>query len=371
MRKVVIVAHIDDPYSGGGVCLINQCKALGSEKVRAVVLFRDCPLRKVLSSLGIKVILCPNVTLNIKCLFDSFKNFIDTFPPNKTIIHTHTERTSVCLNPVFWLLRYTVVTTVHRSLLSGSPWGGVKGKIFLFLENLVLRRFTSLVATVSKSLMIELINQRKIPESRIVTVHNCVAQSQFVPKEKKRKKSEIIILSILRFAPEKGFMFFVSDPFLKLCDEIGRPIRLVLLGDGPYREYFESLAKIAYNERPIELVLMGTVQNVHEYLENSDLYFQPSKSEAFCLAAVEASLYSLPIFTSSLPVFDEVFQEYSGHFKLPILGEDLAIEDVARNVNLALKGPRFGKKFVWREYPFSLSKHKENLDSMYKLLEKI
>lgn len=92
--------------------------------------------------------------------------------------------------------------------------------------------------------------------------------------------------------------------------------RLTIVGDGPLREDLESLAgSLGVRER-VEFTGFVDREEVYRILAASDLYVQPSHSEGFCVALVEAMACNLPVVVSDIPVLHEVVDE-AGSYAAP------------------------------------------------------
>ena len=368
-KKVLIVAHIDDPFSGGGQCVLSQCKALKKMRLGSVTLFKDTELASIIRGYGITVHIVPNLLIRPIAWLKFFFLFLYSARQESNIIHTHTERTSILLNPIFRILQLKVVTTLHRSLLHGSPWGGIKGKVFLFLESLTLRFFTNTIVSVSSSLKDELLLERGINPKSVVVVYNAVPFRYVPPKNNSKKFDDIHIISILRFAPEKGYDYFLSGQFLDFCSSLKRPIRLSLLGDGKLRGEFAIKASCLYKNFDIRLNVPGIVSDVHSWLSEADIYFQPSRSEAFGLGLIEASCHSIPIVTSDLPVFTEIMLGYAGHYSIACHGRKNLNVKQKHMLKNAIMRKRVGERFYWKVYPYPLERHERELEKIYEKLE--
>ncbi|WP_255167311.1 glycosyltransferase [Natrononativus amylolyticus] len=83
-------------------------------------------------------------------------------------------------------------------------------------------------------------------------------------------------------------------------------VHLTLVGDGPRRAALESLAAdLGVADRT---TFTGTVprEAVYRTVAASDLFVLPSRSEGFCVAAVEAMACGVPVVVSDIPVLREV-----------------------------------------------------------------
>jgi len=366
---MVIVADISDLYSGGGISLFNSLRYLKG-RIEFVVLTKRGTLFSALISYGIDVYVvdCRSKydVFFVKKVLRLLKNMCcDSY------VVTHSERTSVLLNPFLYLFGYSVITVIHRSLLMGSPWESrVKGAIHLFAETFVLKYCTNLIVPVSQSMANELIDVRGIHSSKVHVVENCVDVESLLIRSCEKRNNTIFpvfsdtsdyftILSILRFDFVKGVDFFSSDTFMNFLDElyaiIGMRIRVVLLGDGRLLNTIKSKLSLC-EKKYVNFSLPGNVTNVSDYLAYSDLYFQPSRSEAYGLSVVEASLYDVPIIVNKLPVFEEVLYGYKKSIHLSLFDEldvkDLVaqLQKLGLNKNIESIKPSYSG---WDWYPHS------------------
>lgn len=83
-----------------------------------------------------------------------------------------------------------------------------------------------------------------------------------------------------------------------------KQIRLLIVGDGPYREELERVAtRLAASHR---VEFLGQRNDVHSLLRCSDLFAFPSASEGLPNAVIEAALSELPIIASNIPPVTEI-----------------------------------------------------------------
>ncbi|MDG5759866.1 glycosyltransferase family 4 protein [Natronococcus sp. A-GB1] len=107
----------------------------------------------------------------------------------------------------------------------------------------------------------------------------------------------------------------VLRAFASLADEHPES-RLTIVGDGPLREELESLADSLGVRARVEFTGFVDREEVYRILVASDLYVQPSLSEGFCVALVEAMACRLPVVVSDVPVLHEVVGE-AGSYATP------------------------------------------------------
>ncbi|MFC0146277.1 glycosyltransferase [Pectobacterium cacticida] len=89
-------------------------------------------------------------------------------------------------------------------------------------------------------------------------------------------------------------------------------INIVIIGDGSQREFFKNYIKRLDLEK--QVILYGKVKNGAIYSSLFDVYVQPSLSEGFGLAVIEAILNKTPVVCSDIPVFKEMFNSNEVEF---------------------------------------------------------
>lgn len=96
------------------------------------------------------------------------------------------------------------------------------------------------------------------------------------------------------FATSKNY-FFLIDVFILLQSENPDAV-LLLVGDGVLFNQIQDYIK----EKRVEsyLILVGNVDNVHEYMQAMDAFIFPSVYEGFGIVAIEAQSVGLPVFAS-------------------------------------------------------------------------
>lgn len=110
-----------------------------------------------------------------------------------------------------------------------------------------------------------------------------------------------IITHISNFRPVKRIMDLIRA-FALIHEEV--PSRLVMIGEGPEREKAENLAReLGVLE---DVVFLGKTTEVERILCLSDLFFLPSESESFGLAALEAMAAKVPVISSNAGGLPEV-----------------------------------------------------------------
>lgn len=103
-----------------------------------------------------------------------------------------------------------------------------------------------------------------------------------------KENGEIVILSIGRLAPQKGFDIGVN--VVQRLYEKGYPVKWYIIGEGHQRTELEELINKKPGIREC-IKLLGQKLNPYPYLEMCDIYFQPSRHEGYCIALAEARAF--------------------------------------------------------------------------------
>lgn len=124
-----------------------------------------------------------------------------------------------------------------------------------------------------------------------------------------------VLLSIMFADPIKG-----CDILIKALPNIKGKFKLLLIGMDESAGYTKLMHKLAKNIGVEDkIVWVGITDEVYKYMCISDIYIQPSRTEALSLAAVEAMSHGLPIVatnTGGLPEVASSLFEYEDHIGL-------------------------------------------------------
>ena len=180
-------------------------------------------------------------------------------------------------------------------------------RLFLGFRNAVLKRADAFSA-ISPEIASEWTSAR-VPSEKVHLIPNCVDTDRFVPVEPAQKEmlrtklnlpqDATIAIYTGRLVSYKGLPLL-----LKVWNEIRsrhEKVLLILAGTGgldihncedELREYVKA------NGLESNVLFTGAVQNVHEYLQTSDLFALPTENDAFPSSIVEAMACGLPVVTT-------------------------------------------------------------------------
>ena len=184
------------------------------------------------------------------------------------------------------------------------------------------------VTAVSESLKADTLEHFKI-NREIDVVPNFIIMSEYQldNNSKYRKRyapnGEFLVTHISNFRKVKR-VHDVLEVFKRLLEK-GISAKLLLVGDGPERNILERNCR----EWGLcdKIVFLGNLKSTIEVLAISDLFFLPSETESFGLAALEALAAGVPVIASNTGGIPEVVTNgFSGY--LSDVGD---VDDMANN----------------------------------------
>ncbi len=127
------------------------------------------------------------------------------------------------------------------------------------------------------------------------------------------KPGERVLVHISNFRPLKRVLDVV-DVFLRLRSQV--PCRLLMVGDGPERGRVEQRCRDS--DACNSITFVGSLPLIEEVLVGADLFFLPSETESFGLAALEALSCEVPVIATSVGGLPEVVVHGENGFLHPI-----------------------------------------------------
>jgi N-acetyl-alpha-D-glucosaminyl L-malate synthase BshA len=127
------------------------------------------------------------------------------------------------------------------------------------------------------------------------------------------KPGERVLVHISNFRPLKRVLDVV-EVFLRLRSEV--PCRLLMVGDGPERGRVEQRCRDS--DACNSITFIGSLPLIEEVLVGADLFFLPSETESFGLAALEALSCEVPVIATAVGGLPEVVVHGENGFLHPI-----------------------------------------------------
>lgn len=176
-------------------------------------------------------------------------------------------------------------------------------------------------------------------------------------------EEETVLCIAGRLTREKGFDLLCEA--VKLLNErnIG-PFRLMVLGDGPYRQRFSSEMQAQIESG--QVILVGQTDDVASYLGASDVFIFPSYHENLSIALLEACASGLPCIVGNVGGNAEIIQDgKSGYVIEPLRAEAFAdcAQKLITDTQLRQQMGAFAKKDILER--FSLTRMCQKIDEVY------
>lgn len=165
------------------------------------------------------------------------------------------------------------------------------------------------------------------------------------------RPTEVVVGSVARLSLEKGL-----DVLLRAAArliEAGRPLRVVLAGDGPKRSELERLTRRLGIAAQVDFRGEVAHEDVPGVLAELDVFAMPSLAEGFGVAALEAQAMCLPVVASRVHGIPDVVDDARTGLLVPpcdVAALAGAIETLAAGVELRATMGAAGRAFVERRY---------------------
>jgi glycosyltransferase involved in cell wall biosynthesis len=175
----------------------------------------------------------------------------------------------------------------------------------------------------------------------------------------------INIGAVSRLSEEKGIQFL-----LKAVPLIARQIshfKVYIAGEGNYRRHLHSLVESLHVQRYVQFV--GFLDNVPEFLQQLDLYVQPSRSESLGVAIMEAMSAGLPVVATRVGGIPEIIADNVSGLLVPSQNADVlaeAIVALCRDSEMRQRMGTAGKQLIDQRFRVS-----DFIRQMYDLYEEL
>jgi glycosyltransferase involved in cell wall biosynthesis len=235
-------------------------------------------------------------------------------------------------------------------------------RLFLGFRNMILKKADAFSA-ISPEIASEWTSSR-VPRNKIHLIPNSVDTTRFAPASPGQKSSlrqklnlppaGVIAIYTGRLVSYKGLPLL-----LKVWDEIRcrhENVLLLLAGTGgldihnceaQLRDYVKS-AGLEEN-----VWFLGTVDNIHEYLQAADLFVFPTENDAFPSSLIEAMACGLPVVTTPVGAIKTIIADKeTGLIVQPGNHQQLyeAIEALVSDESLAFRLRQAGRQIVQNRY---------------------
>lgn len=288
-------------------------------KIKVLALFEEPEesLKEKFLQAGIK---CDCLNLRRNSIFSGILKLKKYLKHNHfDLIHSYGVKPDVLVFFVAKLIHIKYLFTLRCVPFEDYPYrmNRIVGILTALLHTFALKYSKNVVAC---SNSVKNVMQTKYGVKNIITIQNGVNTSQFYSKDKNTCRQQLnipqdakVIISTGLFIPRKH-----NDQIIKafLSSKLDNSL-LLMLGDGPL--FFALKEKYCDNRN---IVFVGSVPNIIDYLSAADIFVSASDSEGLPNAVIEAIACNLPVILSDIPQHKEILEE------LPNCGEVFPLHNV-------------------------------------------
>jgi glycosyltransferase involved in cell wall biosynthesis len=323
MLNILYLTQLFSSRSGGSLVFYELAKALSQRGYQIHVIcnlstetdFPNLHIHKVKPLVTEPSLLPTSLSANIQYIINSIfagMRIINEFDID--IIHTNSYIPIIAGGILNKIRNKPVVITVH-DVFTGSAsdewekWRKFNnlpryyGYLGRLLEKICLSIPVNVVHSVSDTTTQDIHNINS--KLRVETIYNSVDPSNY--NSIKEIEYDDFVLFIGRLVFYKNVEILIEA--FRLLSKESNPAQLVIVGDGPMKEYLISLTKefgISNN-----VIFLGSVSNDEkvEYLRKCSALALPSTFEGFGLVILEAFIMRKPVLVSNIKPFDEIVDD--------------------------------------------------------------
>jgi glycosyltransferase involved in cell wall biosynthesis len=139
-----------------------------------------------------------------------------------------------------------------------------------------------------------------------------------------------LVLALGRLSPEKGFNILIEA--VSLLRDAGTPVRLRIVGEGPYRGELEAAARARGIADSVSFAGELPPAAVREELETADIFCMASFSEGLPVSLMEAMAVGAPCITTWIAGIPELAENEVTDLTVPPARADALATAIARLV---------------------------------------
>lgn len=155
----------------------------------------------------------------------------------------------------------------------------------------ILCRVTDFIVCCSEKLRQDIVIKERLPAKKTITIENCIdlanCKVNTDRKEIRNKHgiaNELVFIVVASLSGRKGHNFLIES--LRKIKDMGYNFKCFFAGDGPLKESLKLKVKGLKLEE--EIIFLGNIDNIADYLNASDVFVLPSFSEGLSIALMEA-----------------------------------------------------------------------------------
>jgi L-malate glycosyltransferase len=235
-----------------------------------------------------------------------------------SIVHTHGPRANLFTFFLKKRINFKWITTVHSDPSKDFIKGGVKGKVFTWLNMRILKEIDYFFAVSNR--FKEMLVGFGLNPDKIYVIYNGISFEGTYKQKVFREdigltEEDFAIIMVARLHPIKGHEL-VFESIKNLKDEGITDIKLLLVGDGPMNaELNKKVEELALSEH---VLFLGFQKDVHSYLALSDVKLLASYSESFPLVILESARAETPVISTDVGGVKDLINDPSLGWVVPV-----------------------------------------------------
>ena len=290
------------------------------------------------------------------------------------IIDTHTAKAGALGRLAGWLAGVPIrVHTFHGHSLSGY-FPGIISWGYRWIERFLARLSTRLI-TISPALLSELVERYRIaPKERFVVIRlglDMARWNQYNPAKARTWRQswapdgEVLLAWIGRMVPIKRVEILLHA--VQALSQMGMPIKLLLVGEGPERPRLQELAqRLGIADR---CIWAGPIEDMPTLYRAVDAVALPSRNEGTPVVLIEALACGVPVIASAVGGVPDVLQQGEWGYLVPTDANwALALKEFLTHLSTWKDRARAAQPHIIATYDYRRLIHE--MDLLYKDLYK-
>ncbi len=362
-RAAMNILHADSfkDYGGAQLLIIKQCLELTKRGHNTMI---ACQPHSFIKGEAEKANV-PTVVLKMRKGFDYFLGTIKAMQILKKnridLVHTNNVTDSWCFSIAAKCLGIPVVRTRHVSVLIRQTW----------LTHLLYMKLNDKVITSGSTIREQMIKINGFDPEKIVSILPGINEKVFSPtvdgrhikRELGLDDTDFVIGIVAMLRGWKGHNYLI-EAVKNLEGEIP-DIKLIIVGDGPYKENLEKLIKSKHLEKRV--IMTGYRNDVPQLMKNFHVFVLPSIAiEATSQVIPEALAMKVPVIATEVGGLGEIVIHEKTGIMIPRKDSyslSQAILWVYRNYDAAKKMADEGRDLVLRR--FTLAQTIDKTEEIY------
>lgn len=315
--------------------LISLLQQFNKEEVILGV-FQEGKLSQEAREIGLPVILFGQTSRYDFSVLKKIKNLIKEQQIN--IVHTHGPRANLFTYFLKKQIDFKWITTIHSDPSKDFIKGGVKGKVFTWLNMKVLKEIDYFFAVSNR--FKDMLVQFGLESNKIFVIYNSIPfEGEYEQKVTRGdiglNETDFVIIMVARLHPIKGHEL-AFESIQELSNQGYNQVKLLLIGDGPIEtELKKKVKELQLSEK---INFLGFQKDVHSYLALSDVKLLASYSESFPLVILESARAETPVISTDVGGVKDLISDERFGWIVPVGKAD----EITRAIKRAIEDKKNG-----------------------------